>query len=135
MSTIGSALGLYFGVIPLRMTSADFGPFSQPDTTPEGRAQNREANRQLEAALQPATDHVNAVLARCGAPPMPRFVFDCMCVLPDLFLQFTGETFEFPRSDMPDTIRFVGPVPPKPTVNFREPPWWNQLNGDSQRSD
>jgi MGT family glycosyltransferase len=61
---------------------------------------------------------------------MPRFIFDCMCVLPDLFLQFTGEAFEFPRSDMPDTIRFVGPVLPKPTVNFREPLWWNQLNGD-----
>jgi MGT family glycosyltransferase len=116
------------GVVPLLMTSADFGLFSQPDTTPEGLLRNKEANRQFEAALQPATDHINAVLARCGAPPMPRFVLDCMCVLPDLFLQFTGEAFEFPRSDMPDTVRFVGPVLPKPTVDFKEPVWWNDLD-------
>jgi MGT family glycosyltransferase len=116
------------GVVPLLMTSADFGLFSQPDTTPEGLLRNKEANRQLEAGLQPGTDHINAVLARCGAPPMPRFVNDCMYVLPDLFLQFTGEAFEFPRSDMPDTIRFVGPVLPKPSVNFKKPVWWSDLD-------
>jgi UDP:flavonoid glycosyltransferase YjiC (YdhE family) len=59
---------------------------------------------------------------------MPRLVFDCMCVLPDLFLQCTGEAFEFPRSDMPDTVRFVGPVLPKPSDDFKEPVWWNDLD-------
>ena len=116
------------GVVPMVMTSTDFAPFSQPDTTPEGLQQNKKANRQFEAALQPATDHINAVLARCGAPPMPHFVFDCMYLLPDLFLQFTGEAFEFPRSDMPETVRFVGPVLPKPSVNFKKPAWWNDLD-------
>jgi MGT family glycosyltransferase len=117
------------GVVPLLMTSADFGRrFSQPDTTPEGLLQNREENRRFEAAFQPATDHINAVLARCGAPPMPRLVFDCMCVLPDLFLQCTGEAFEFPRSDMPDTIRFVGPVLPRPSDKFNAPVWWSDLD-------
>jgi MGT family glycosyltransferase len=117
------------GVGPLLMTSADVGwRFSQPDTTPEGLLRNKEANCQFEAAFQPATDHINAVLARCGATPMPRLVFDCMCVLPDLFLQCTGEAFEFPRSDMPDTIRFVGPVLPKPSVDFDEPIWWRDLD-------
>jgi hypothetical protein len=59
---------------------------------------------------------------------MPLLVFDCMCVLPDLFLQCTGEAFEFPRRDMPDTIRFVGPVLPKPSDNFKEPAWWSHLD-------
>jgi MGT family glycosyltransferase len=116
------------GFVPLLMTSADFGLFSQPDTTPEGLLRNNEANRQLEAGLQSGTDHINAVLARCGAPPMPCFFNNCMYVLPDLFLQCTGEAFEYPRSDMPDTIRFVGPVLPKPSVNFVEPVWWSDLD-------
>jgi MGT family glycosyltransferase len=116
------------GVIPLLMTSVDFGRRSQPDTTPEGLLQNKEENRRFEAAFQPATDHINEVLARCGAPPMPSLVFDCICVLPDLFLQCTGEAFEFPRSDMPYTIRFVGPVLPKPSANFKEPAWWSDLD-------
>jgi UDP:flavonoid glycosyltransferase YjiC (YdhE family) len=51
-----------------------------------------------------------------------------MCVLPDLFLQCTGEAFEFPCGDMPDTIRFVGPVLPKPSANFKEPVWWSDLD-------
>jgi MGT family glycosyltransferase len=45
-----------------------------------------------------------------------------------LFLQFTGGAFEFPRSDMPDTIRLVGPVLPRPSVNFKEPVWWSDLD-------
>ena len=117
------------GVLPLVMNSSDFAPFSQPDTTSDGLLRNKEANRQFEAAFQPATDHINAVLSGRGATPLPRFVVDCMYVLPDLFLQFTGEAFEFPRSDMPDTIRFVGPVLPKPSVTFKEPAWWNDLDG------
>ncbi len=59
---------------------------------------------------------------------MPHFVLDSMYLLPDLFLQFTAEAFEYPRSDMPDTVRFVGPVLPKPSVNFKEPAWWNDLD-------
>jgi hypothetical protein len=74
--------------------SVDFGRRSQPDTIPEGLLQNKEENRRFEAAFQPATDHINGVLAKCGAPPMPRLVFDCICVLPDLLLQCTGEAFE-----------------------------------------
>ena len=73
------------GVVPLLMTSVDFGRRSQPDMKRERLLQNKDENRQFEAAFQPATDHINAVLARCGAPPMTRLVFDCMCVLPDLF--------------------------------------------------
>jgi len=51
-----------------------------------------------------------------------------MYLLPDLFLQFTAKAFEFPRSDMPDTVRFVGPILPKRTVDFNEPSWWPELN-------
>jgi hypothetical protein len=32
-----------------------------------------------------------------------------MPLLPDVFLQFTAEALEVPRSDMLDTIRFIGP--------------------------
>jgi MGT family glycosyltransferase len=116
------------GLVPMVMSSTDFAPYSKPDTTPEGLRKNKKANRQFEAAFAPATDHINAVLARCGAPPMPHFVLDSMYLLPDLFLQFTGEAFEYPRSDMPDTVRFMGPVVPKPSVNFKEPAWWSDLD-------
>jgi UDP:flavonoid glycosyltransferase YjiC (YdhE family) len=49
--------------------------------------------------------------------------------VPDLFLQFTGDAFEFPRSDMPSKVQFVGPVLPNQPATFKEPAWWNELDG------
>jgi MGT family glycosyltransferase len=118
-----------FGAIPLLVTSADFGAFSVPDTTPEGLARNEVENRQYEAALQPSTNYINAILATYGIESLSRLPLDCMYTLPDMFLEFTGEAFEFPRSDMPNSIRFVGPVLPKPTVHFDQPSWWKELDG------
>jgi hypothetical protein len=64
-----------------------------------------------------------------GLPPMPQFFVDSMYLLPDIFLQFTAEALEFSRSDMPDTIRFIGPVLPGRSVEFEEPAWWTELDG------
>ena len=64
-----------------------------------------------------------------GIPPMPDFFIDCMYLLPDVFLQFTAEAFEFPRSDMPDTIRFIGPLLRGDRSSSTEPAWWNELDG------
>jgi UDP:flavonoid glycosyltransferase YjiC (YdhE family) len=58
-----------------------------------------------------------------------HFFVDCMYLLPDMFLQFTAEAFEYPRSDMPETVRFIGPILPSRTVEFEEPAWWPELDG------
>jgi UDP:flavonoid glycosyltransferase YjiC (YdhE family) len=50
-------------------------------------------------------------------------------MLPDLFLQLSVEHLEFPRSDMPDHIKFVGPVLPRPALDFQPPLWWKELDG------
>jgi hypothetical protein len=39
-----------------------------------------------------------------------------MYTLPDLFSQFSGDALEFPRSDLPPTIRFVAPALPAKTL-------------------
>jgi MGT family glycosyltransferase len=64
----------------------------------------------------------------CGAPSLPGFFLDCMYLLPDVFLQFTAKAFEFPRSDMPGSVRFAGPLLPRPSVEFKEPSWWSELD-------
>jgi hypothetical protein len=46
---------------------------------------------------------------------------DSVYTLPDLFLQFTAEAFECPRSDMPSSIKFVGPIPPGASADFHQP--------------
>jgi MGT family glycosyltransferase len=49
--------------------------------------------------------------------------------LPDLVLQLSVDALEFQRTDMPDHIKFVGPVLPKASPNFHLPEWWNELDG------
>jgi MGT family glycosyltransferase len=116
------------GVTPLILRSIDCGLTSH-DATPEGRKRNQEEHFLLERAFQPIADQLNFALAECAAPSVSGFWADSIYTLPDLFLQFTGDAFEFPRSDMPSKVQFVGPVLPNKSAVFKEPVWWSELDG------
>ena len=116
------------GVTPLILRSIDCGLTSY-DASPEGRKRNQGEHLLLERAFQPVADELNLALAECGAPSISGFWSDSIYNLPDLFLQFTGDAFEFPRSDMPSKVRFVGPVLPNKSSAFQEPAWWSELDG------
>jgi UDP:flavonoid glycosyltransferase YjiC (YdhE family) len=60
---------------------------------------------------------------------MQGFFVDCWHTLPDLFLQFTAEAFEYPRSDIPSSIEFVGPIPVEAPADFHQPEWLKELDG------
>jgi MGT family glycosyltransferase len=120
-----------FGVNPMMLTLRDCGLVSPPDRSLLGQQRIQEEMRQARTKFQPVTKCINLMLHKCGAPAMPYFFLDCMYLLPDFFLQFTAEAFEFPRLDLPDTIRFAGPLLPRRSVEFDEPAWWAEL--DSSR--
>jgi MGT family glycosyltransferase len=117
------------GVNPVMLSSRDCGIISPPANTPEGRQQILEEHQRIHATFQPVGDYIDAIMRPYGIAPMPHFFIDCMYLLPDIFLQFTAEALEFPRSDMPETIRFVGPILPSRSVEFDEPAWWTELDG------
>jgi UDP:flavonoid glycosyltransferase YjiC (YdhE family) len=71
--------------------------------------------------------YFNDVLATQGSRPLPAFLFDAAVTLPDLYLQLTARAFEYPRAEMPGSIRFVGPLLPPPSTDFRPPPWWDDV--------
>ena len=116
------------GVNPLMLSSRDCGLVLPPNNTRAGQRQILEENQKFEAKFRPVNDHMNSIIRTYGTPPLPHFFLDSMYLLPDLFLQFTAEAFEFPRGDMPDTIRFVGPLLPGRSVEFEEPAWWTELD-------
>jgi len=116
------------GVTPLILRSIDCG-LTTHDATPEGRKRNQEEHILLERAFQPIADQLNLALAECDAPSISGFWADSIYTLPDLFLQFTGDAFEFPRSDMPSNVQFVGPVLPNKSASFKEPAWFAELDG------
>lgn len=116
------------GVSPVVLSSSDTSFFG-PATSKEARERNREETTQFQADLACVNEYVDNLLAGYGSMPLPRFFLDCLYTLPDLFLQLTADAFEFPRTDMPDHVRLVGPILPKPSSSFQPPDWWKELDG------
>ena len=119
---------LTFGVLPLTLSSRDVSPFSGPDTSPQGLFRNQQETQQFYAMMQPSTTHFNEVLHSCGAPDLPEFFMDCAAHLPDRFLALTAAAFEYPRSDMKESIHFIGNLMPSGHVKTTMPVWWDTLD-------
>jgi MGT family glycosyltransferase len=119
------------GITALALSSADtafFGTGLSPPLTPEHRARNAVMNNNLQQVIfGSAQRYFNDILAKHGSRPLPAFLFDSMITLPDLYLQLTAKAFEYPRGKMPDSIRFVGPLLPPPSTDFRPPLWWEDV--------
>ena len=119
---------LTFGVLPLLVSSRDAAPFSGPEASPEGRLRNQEETQQFFAMMQPATTRINEALHSCGAPELPEFFSDSAAHLPDRFLQLTAEAFEYPRSDLKESVQFIGNLMPNGHGKSPLPAWWDSLD-------
>ncbi len=117
------------GVNPMFLSSQDCGYTLPPADTQEGQEEIKRERQKIQSTFRPVHDRMDSIMQRYGVPPMPYFFIDCLYHLPDIFLQFTAESFEFPRSDMSDTVRFAGPMLPQKSGEFKEPAWWNELDG------
>jgi MGT family glycosyltransferase len=115
-------------VSPLVLTSIDAGPFA-PAITPAEKERNRQETAQFQASLASVNEYLDNLLYYYGCPPLPGFFLDCIYTLPDLLLQLSAEDLEFPRSDIPGHIKFVGPVLPSSSSAFQPPDWWKELDG------
>jgi UDP:flavonoid glycosyltransferase YjiC (YdhE family) len=114
-------------VSPIVLSSIDASPFG-PAITPEEKERRREETAQFQAGLAPATEYLNDLLHGYGCRSLPDFFLDCIYTMPDLLLQLSVDALEFPRSDMPDHIQFVGPVQSRSSA-FQPPEWWKELDG------
>jgi MGT family glycosyltransferase len=121
------------GITALAWSSVDtafFGTALAPPTTPAARARSAAMTKYMQTNLYGEVQtYFDRVLAKQGLPGLPRFLFDSFIMMPDHYLQLTGERFEYPRSDMPPNLRFVGPLLPPPANDFSLPSWWDELDG------
>ncbi len=115
------------GVIPYMKHIPEASAFTGPDTTAEGLLRNAEHNRMFDESVRPGVDHMSDVLERCGSSRIPGNSLDALYTLPDVFLQFTVEEFEYPSSVRPKNLHFVGPIVTK--SNAEEPAWLEKLDG------
>ncbi len=122
---------LAYSSTPLFLSSADTAP-AGPGVPPMPGTVGRIRNRALTlltrtVLLRPAHRAAVRMLTAMGVQPPPVFVLDS-AVLADRVIVPTVPEFEYPRTDLPDHVRFVGAVHPMPSDDFLAPDWWGELH-------
>ncbi|WP_052351857.1 glycosyltransferase [Deinococcus pimensis] len=121
-----------FTPMPLQSSSVDTAPFGlglPPSSTRLGRVRNRALNLLIQKVLLRAPDaYYRDAEVRAGARRATKFLLDNVIEAPDLVLHGTVEEFEYPRSDLPRNVRFIGPVLPDAATTYTLPDWWSELH-------
>ena len=79
--------------------------------------------------LRQSQNAANYQLDRLNSRELPMFLLDSG-VLADRFIAPTVPEFDYPRTDLPANVRYVGAVHPTPTQKYLAPAWWRELDGD-----
>jgi len=123
---------VYLGIVPLTLPSRDTAPFGlgiPPMPGLRGRVRNAllsaVADRVLFRPVNRAASRVaKQVTGRSLAVPVMSWP-----VTADAVVQFTVPSFEYPRSDLADTVHFVGPIARSAPTELQLPTWWGDLDG------
>jgi MGT family glycosyltransferase len=124
---------LAYTTTPLMVTSRDTAPSGMglpPTSTTLGRLRNRALNvLSQKVLLRQSQNAANYLLDRLNSRPLPMFILDSG-LLADRYIAPTVPEFDYPRSDLPANVRYVGAVHPALSQDFRLPPWWSELDGE-----
>ncbi|MBF4618721.1 glycosyl transferase [Clavibacter sp. VKM Ac-2873] len=121
---------------PVTLTSVDAAPFGAalpPGRGPLGHLRDRALTAAIRPGLtRPLRRAVDAVLAEIGAAPSRTDTFDFPYLSFDELFQLSVSALEYPRRELPDTVRFVGPLRPATggAHDAELPDWWPDLVGD-----
>jgi UDP:flavonoid glycosyltransferase YjiC (YdhE family) len=118
------------GVVPLTIASRDTAPYGMgltPLNGPLGRLRNSLLNGLAARTVFPRAERIagevnNTLFGR----PLPFPVLDWPRHA-EAIAQFTVPEFEYPRSDAPDSLHFVGPISATGS-QAPLPPWWDDIN-------
>lgn len=117
------------GVIPLGIPSADTAPFGMG--LPPARLFNRPRNAVLAALNRRVWARSDDILDRLHrgvhGQALPVQILNWY-TLADAIVQFTVPSFEYPRSDAPASLHFVGPLGATGS-EAPLPDWWGDLDG------
>lgn len=118
------------GVMVLPISSVDSAPFGMgmlPDATPSGRERNKRLNAEIQEAFKAAQETTEELLRECGATEALPYYFDAQVLVPDQVLQLSIPSMEYPRSDLPSSVSFMGAVVEEKNEGAPVPPWWDDV--------
>ena len=124
------------GISALMIPSIDTAPFgsAQPPACDErDRTRTRHINWLVQRVLfRDTTRSYRRGRIAAGLPAGTGTYFDVLS--PQLYLQPTIPAFEYPRSDLPPQVHFIGPlVPEAPPERAALPAWWDELAAAHRR--
>ncbi len=118
------------GISPLGVPSRDTAPHMLgllPPVDDAQRAQYAAIAEQMLAAGRPMVEHLVGRFAAAGVThpeePMTRVWTESA----DHFVQLTVPGFEYPRTDLPANVSFVGALPLPAGAGQELPDWWPEL--------
>lgn len=121
-----------YGMTVMTMSSRDTAPFGlalKPSSTRLGRLRNKALTWLVEHVIFREAAAYNAKLRReLGLPPMTRSIFD-FAKDADLYLQSSVPSFDYPRTDLPANVHYIGASVPEPPAGWTPPSWWHELEG------
>lgn len=119
-----------YGTTALTSQSVDTAPFGlvlPPNDSKLGRLRNRSLNWLIRKIVMRDVQRYFEASARTRNHQFGLFFMNATLALCDLYLQPTVPEFEYPRSDLPKTVHFVGASVPKPDPSYQPPEWWDDL--------
>ncbi|HUR80146.1 MAG TPA: nucleotide disphospho-sugar-binding domain-containing protein [Thermoanaerobaculia bacterium] len=121
-----------YGISVLTLPSRDTAPFGlalSPSSTPLGRLRNKALYWLVDRVIfREANEHSDKLRRGVGLPPLGSSIFG-FARKADLYLQPSVPSFEYPRTDMPDNLHFIGASVPAPPADWAPPAWWPELHG------
>jgi len=119
-----------YGCSVLTLTSRDTAPIGlalPPSSTPLGRLRNKALDWLVNRVIfREAHRHNDRLRRDVGLPAMQRTIFD-FGKDADLYLQGSVPSFEYPRTDMPANVHFIGAPIPQPPAGWVPPSWWGEV--------
>ena len=118
-------------LLPMSLHSCDTAPFGMgllPGTSLITKIRNRFLNFfTRHVLLRGVTKYANMTRLKLGLEPLNGPFLGAMFENALLTLHTSTPAFEYPRSDQPDTVHFIGPVLLERDHTFEHPDWWCDL--------
>lgn len=123
-------------LLPLSLTSQDTAPFGLgllPGSNIIASARNKILYYLINyVVFNDINKYANKKRAKVGLPAVRKPFLRQLFETPSIVMQISTPAFEYPRRDMSQNIKFIGPVLNKKDPNFSRPSWWDDLKKDKK---
>lgn len=120
-----------YNPLPVTLSSRDTAPFGlglPPATSALGRVRVKALQALFTRVLfRDTIKYADKLRQDLGLRPTGQFIMD-RTLSPFLYMQGTVPGFEYPRSDLPPQVHFIGPVLSSAVSDFEPPAWWDDLH-------